>query len=107
MANRYSVPPEYLVNLNSDLNFELEGKIKFIAITYSLKLKFHCNLKVFPISQNVCIWQAFQALCNVKLKLIGPIHKLRLKLSVMIAHPLLLRQSILEFKTRARFCPVS
>jgi hypothetical protein len=34
MANRYSVPLEYLVNLNSHLNFEFEGKIKFIAITY-------------------------------------------------------------------------
>jgi hypothetical protein len=33
MANRYSGPLKYLVNSNSHLNFEFEGKIKFIAVT--------------------------------------------------------------------------
>ncbi len=37
MANRYSVPLKYLVNLNSHLNFKFEGKIKFIAVTYTGK----------------------------------------------------------------------
>jgi hypothetical protein len=31
MTNSYSVPLEYLVNSNSQLNFEFEGKIKFIS----------------------------------------------------------------------------
>ncbi len=35
MANRYSVPLKYLVNLNSHLNFKFEGKIKVIAVTYT------------------------------------------------------------------------
>jgi hypothetical protein len=36
MANRYLVLLKVLVNLNSQLVFEFEGKIKFIAITYML-----------------------------------------------------------------------
>jgi hypothetical protein len=31
-----SVPLEYLANLNSHLNLEIEGKVKFIAVTYAL-----------------------------------------------------------------------
>jgi hypothetical protein len=31
--NRYLVPLKYLVNSNSHLNFEFEGKVKFIAVT--------------------------------------------------------------------------
>ncbi len=34
MTKRYSVPLKYLVNSNSHLNFEFEGKIKFIADTW-------------------------------------------------------------------------
>jgi hypothetical protein len=37
MANRYSVPLKYLVTSNSYLNFEFEGKIKVIAVTYTGK----------------------------------------------------------------------
>jgi hypothetical protein len=33
IANRYSVPLEYLVYSDSLLNFEFEGKIKFITVT--------------------------------------------------------------------------
>jgi hypothetical protein len=34
MTNRYLVPLEYLVYLDSNLNFKFEGKIKFIAVSY-------------------------------------------------------------------------
>ena len=44
MANRYSVPLEYLVNSNSHSNFEFDGKIKFIAVTYET---FNDNLGAF------------------------------------------------------------
>ncbi len=34
MANKYLVLLKFLVNSNSHLVFEFEGKIKFIAVTY-------------------------------------------------------------------------
>ncbi len=36
--NRYLLPLKYLVYSDSHLNFEFEGKIKFIAVTLSLAL---------------------------------------------------------------------
>jgi hypothetical protein len=41
------------------------------------RLHFLHNLQMDPISKSVCHWQAFPALCNVMLKLIVPICKLR------------------------------
>jgi hypothetical protein len=46
MANRYSVPLKYSVNSNSHSNFKFEGKIKFIAVTYTLHTDItnkHCH----------------------------------------------------------------
>jgi hypothetical protein len=34
MMNRYSVSLKYSVNLNSHLNFDFKGKIKFLAVNY-------------------------------------------------------------------------
>jgi hypothetical protein len=40
MANRNLIPLEYLVVLDSHLNFEFKGKIKFIAVTYIIPFLF-------------------------------------------------------------------
>ncbi len=39
MANRYSVTLEYSDYSDSHSNFEIEGKIKIIAVTYNIALK--------------------------------------------------------------------
>ncbi len=41
MENRYSVLLEFLVNSNSHSVFKIEGKIKFIAVTYSNMMAKH------------------------------------------------------------------
>ncbi len=68
--------------------------LKYVTIFNGIRvvfttLHFICNLWMSPISQSVCLWQAFTALCNVTLKLIGPIHKLHLKWSVVNMYPAL------------------
>ena len=51
MANRYLVALKYLVNSNSHLNFEFEGKIKFIPVTLlqTLQKETHYNIKIYNI----------------------------------------------------------
>ncbi len=45
----YLVPLEYLVNLNSHLNFEFEGNIKFITVTFYL-LSFQRKFNAYKIT---------------------------------------------------------
>ncbi len=50
-------------------------------------LHFLCNLQMGPISFSVCPWQAFPTFCNVAVWLLGPIHKLWRKWSVVNMTP--------------------
>jgi hypothetical protein len=69
MVNSYSVPLKYLVNSNSHLNFEFEGKIKFIAFMYLLHYRINCSNQNF-----LCTCHNFSKKKNFKDRLVNLKH---------------------------------
>ncbi len=65
--------------MNNHLVFEVNLELRAVFT----KLYFLRNLLTAPISQSVCSLQASPAEFNVTFNLIGPIHKLRRKCSVV------------------------
>jgi hypothetical protein len=55
MGNRYLVLLEFLLYSNSHLAFKLEGKIKFIAVTYTgdMILKLYVTGKIMVENQSI------------------------------------------------------